>query len=177
MPFADLEGYSNGVHDTITPSLFKRAFQELCDASVAKEQNIFLALKPYFWDLTEYSSNDTSIALGIIYSDFHIIDTNAFHNGRLYKEGELVFVNHNSPNNIFIKKNVLLASVLANKAYSLSVNFIISSNYYFINTDKTIERLIIDFGDGMGFNEYNIEEGFSYLQEVNYLSSTYKCNY
>ncbi|MFV0599666.1 MAG: T9SS type A sorting domain-containing protein, partial [Bacteroidales bacterium] len=60
------------------------------------------------------------------------------------------------------------SSVLADKVYSLSVNFIISSNYYFRNTDKTIERLIIDFGDGIGFNEYNIEEGYSYLQEVNY---------
>lgn len=29
VPFADLEGYSNGVHDTINPSLFKRAYQEL----------------------------------------------------------------------------------------------------------------------------------------------------
>lgn len=168
VPFADLEGYSNGVHDTINPSLFKRAFQELCDASVAKEQNIFLALKPYFWNLTEYSSNDTSIALGIIYSDFHIIDTNAFHNGRLYKEGELVFVDHNNPNNIFTKKNVCLASVLANKAYSLSVNFIISSNYYFRNTDKTINHLIIDFGDGTGFREYAFNDKSNYSQDINY---------
>lgn len=61
-----------------------------------------------------------------------------------------------------------MASVLANKAYSLSVNFIISSNYYFSNTDKTINRLIVDFGNGEGFREYAFNDTANYFQNINY---------
>jgi len=82
IPFADLEKQNGVTNDTIDKSDFIQAYSELHRASNSD-------LKVFTIDVEElrnnifFNSNDSLVQIGIIYSDYSIIDTNVFNDNRL----------------------------------------------------------------------------------------------
>lgn len=123
VPFADLEnrnGYSN---DTLDKNDFIQAYSELHRASNFGLK-VFSMNVENLRNNINLSSNDSNIQLGIIYSDFSIIDTNSFYDGRLLIIDSTVYVNDTNTRNIFINKNTFLSSALSKTIYNnLSITF------------------------------------------------------
>lgn len=169
VPFADLEnknGYSN---DTLDKTDFIQAYSELHRAS-SSDMKVFSMNVENLRDNINLSSNDSTIQLGIIYSDFSIIDTNSFYDGRLLIIDSTVYVNDTNTRNIFINKNTFLSSALSKTLYNnLSITFNLNNLFMFNNTNKDINKIMIDYDNGQGFVSYNISNGIMITENINYL--------
>ncbi|MFV0500186.1 MAG: T9SS type A sorting domain-containing protein [Bacteroidales bacterium] len=161
---SDLERYCNTV-DTTDSKHFSQVYFELQNTSVG-ENKIF---ERDFDEIRSSIKGDSNkINIGLLFSDIHFIDTNAFYNNRLLIIDSLVYVNDTNPNPVFKQKTLFLASPLEDYCEELSLNFTLNGAIYFRNTDKNISLIEIDFGDGYGYKSYSIGDNFEILENIIY---------
>ena len=116
LPFAGLENKTGYNNDTLNNNIFFQAYFELFNAS-NPDLKVFSMNVESLKDKILLNSNDSLVPIGIIYSDYSIIDTNSFYDGRLFKIDTLVYVNDTNTRNIFINKNTFVASLLSQVKY------------------------------------------------------------
>ncbi|MBP1645022.1 MAG: hypothetical protein H6Q16_597 [Bacteroidetes bacterium] len=162
---ANLKNY-NDVPDTTNAKHFIQAYYELQNATVTKDKIFDRSIDELYLPMN--IPNDSNINIGIIYSDYHIIDTNAFYNGKLLIIDSSIYINDTNSNPLFTKKTLFLSSPLINYTHNLYLNFSINSDYYFKNTEISINKLLINFGDGLSFREFIIDSNFNIIQNIIY---------
>ncbi|MCK9198882.1 MAG: hypothetical protein M0P49_04700, partial [Bacilli bacterium] len=166
--FADLENRNGHSNDTLNKKDFIQAYSELSRAS-NPDLKAFSMNVENLNDNIFFNSNDSLVQIGIIYSDFTIIDTNSFNDGRLNIIDSFVFVNDTNTRNIFINKNTFIASALTSVIYdNLSITYNINNLFVFKNSLRNIDKILIDYDNGNGYYSYNVDGVVSILEDINY---------
>ena len=170
-PWSNLERFSNTL-DTTNARYFRNSYNEIQKSVINKDLQTFSLQSNY---LDFYNNDDTSIniPISIINSNFSIIDTNAFLNGKLYKIEEMVFVDENIQGDIFKNKRIFLSSPL--QIYfrtGNTLNFTINNFLCFQNANNdTLIKLMIDYDNGEGYKEYQITSNeFNFNEQVTYVN-------
>lgn len=167
--FADLanrDGYNN---DTLDKTDFIQAYSEL-NRSSNSDLKFFSMNVDNLRNNIDLSSNDSTIQLGVIYSDLSIIDTNSFNDGRLILIDSVIYVNDTNTRNIFINKNTFIATALSKTLYNnLSITFNLNNQFVYKNTNNEISKIMIDYDNGQGFIPYNINNEIMIVENISYL--------
>ena len=111
---SDLDMFNQQTTDTSSYSHFIQAYSELHRAVINHYINQQFSLG--IDSLKEKIENLSYIPIGIINAQYDIIDTNAFHNGKLYESNGLFYVNNAFGGSLFIPQYAILASPLIKEA-------------------------------------------------------------
>ncbi|NNK73033.1 MAG: T9SS type A sorting domain-containing protein [Flavobacteriaceae bacterium] len=142
---------------------FIQAYNELADADLHSTYPD----DPGFKSLIKESFNHSIVPIGLLMTEFEIIQPTALTDGRITASNQKLHINAVDRNSIFDKKSRLIAAPLRNQLRGNQVVFSITENLIWNATDVALNHLEIDFGNGEGFKRINIGANVA----VNYLRS------
>lgn len=168
IPFVNLEKQNGFNNDTLDKNDYIQAYSELHRAS-SSELKTFSESIESLRDNIFLNSNDSLVQIGVILSDYSIIDTNAFNDHRLKLIDSIVYVNDTNTRNIFINKKAFISSPLTLAIYNkLLISFNINNLFVFNNTTENINKILVDYNNGNGYYSYNINGEISILENIYY---------
>ncbi|MBP1629964.1 MAG: hypothetical protein H6Q15_857 [Bacteroidetes bacterium] len=167
-PFANLEKKSSQLDDTTNSINFIQSYSELKRSIINPNLQSFGLSIDDLRNNINSNSNDSVSPIGIIISDYSIIDTNSFNNGKIYFIDSIPYANDTNALGIFIKKNIFMATPLSTNFTNLSITFNVNSLFYFNSSLVALSNLQIDYGDGTGFHSYSSSQIFSISENIIY---------
>lgn len=114
------------------------------------------------------------IPLGLLYMDYHQLDTNSIADGLLAWSGKQLTDVPGRSRSPYLARQLFGATPLGNDHLSRHVSFVLDSAYWFTNSSLVLDRIEIDFGDGAGFRAVNWQQEISivYPDSGDYLITT-----
>lgn len=103
-----------------------------------------------------WRQQNNAVSLMLIYQNYQKIKENAFDDGLLTIDGLVIHDQTSDNGTPFDTKTAFALSPLLNRINNYSVLFELPSQFIFAITP--IDKLLIDFGDGMGFRQLNPDE-------------------
>ena len=159
--FSNVGVFNQQTTDTSSHSHFVQAYSELNRAVVNPSVNQSFSLETD--SLEERLKSISYIPIGIINAQYDIIDTNAFHSGKLYESNGLFYVNNVVNGSLFTQKQAILATPLIKQADSV-VQFGLSNLFIFENNAITVSSVSINFDDQYGLNKNKIQHNTIIIQ-------------
>lgn len=101
------------------------------------------------------------IPIAILLSDYETITPEAFKTNKVSQDAQGYLVRNTIDSTIFKRHNLSLAAPLRTKHKGLQTTFNISSSSIYNNTGQTIEKITIDFKDGLGFRTIELNKNIS----------------
>ena len=95
----------------------------------------------------------TNIPLALIYSEFDTFNENAKNNQLIFKNSNNQFERIESDLDIFDHHQILAAAALKPIQRGSEVVFKLSNNLFFNISEKVVNSIAINFGDGLGFQD------------------------
>jgi triacylglycerol esterase/lipase EstA (alpha/beta hydrolase family) len=149
-PIIDFDIYNEKIINNYS---FYQAYKAIAQGDL---QNRYLPLE----NLKEQSKQSyftNVIPLAIIHSDYESITNEALQNNRVTKDTEGYLIRTtNFP--VFEKKHISLTAPLRNSHKGLQTTFNLSASNVFNTTNHLIETIQIDFNDGSGFRNVNLNQ-------------------
>ncbi|RMG59194.1 MAG: hypothetical protein D6722_22640 [Bacteroidetes bacterium] len=122
----------------------------------------------------EALTEGSPIPLGLLYMEYHQLDTNSITDGLLAWSGKQLTDVPGRSRSPYLAHTLFGATPLRNDHLSRHVSFVLDSAYWFTNSSLGIDRIQIDFGDGAGFRAVNWQQEISivYPDSGDYLITT-----
>jgi hypothetical protein len=148
VPFAGLHYFNSTSSDTSSCSHFIQAYSELYRAALPGQNDLPISIDSLKNVCESFPEN--IVMLGLINSFYSFIDTNAYHDGRLYQDHGFWFQTTGSW--IFNRDITLIFSPLSKTARGPNIDFLFSNDFVFGNNQMgSIDSIFVDFADGQGF--------------------------
>ncbi|MDR3046296.1 MAG: hypothetical protein LBU51_01625, partial [Bacteroidales bacterium] len=144
--FAGLPYYNRQNSDTSSYWHFIQAYSELQRASLSTNSHL-----PIPVDSLKRISTPSTIPIAILNFDFGVIDTNAYHNRKLYQQDGLWYVDNSKSGSLFNSAQTFVIAPMREKLVGNNFTFELNSSLLFTNRSAEIANLFIDFDDGNGF--------------------------
>ncbi len=122
----------------------------------------------------EALTEGSPIPLGLLYMDYHQLDTNSIADGLLAWSGVQLTDVVGRSRSPYLARKLFGATPLRNSHLSRQVSFVLDSAYWFTNSSLGLDRIEIDFGDGAGFRVVDWQQEISlvYPDSGDYLVTT-----
>ncbi|MBT8256938.1 MAG: T9SS type A sorting domain-containing protein [Bacteroidia bacterium] len=150
-------------HDMFSTNNFFQGYNELAAADKNYRFKDFKELK----DAAAKSRLTGIIPIGLVYSEFEVINNVAFENGDVFMANGKLRKSAVSENPIFEIKQKLFAAPFRDRLKHRSLNFVLDGEFFVNTTQDRITDIRIDFDDGNGLRKVEIGQVIS----VNYSSS------
>ncbi len=147
--FSELAKESTNIFNT---NGFFQAYNELAQGD---SKNRFKAFQALLKAQKESYFNNI-IPIGIVYSEFDVINDSAIQNEEIKFLGSQFVKSPTATASIFEIKHKLFAAPFRSKIKGLSAIFNISDEFFLNTSDINISSIKIDFDDGMGLRKVNI---------------------
>ena len=161
-PVIDLDNYNNKPTNIYS---FYQAYKTIAQNDFQQRLKPLSSLK----EANKKSHFTNKIPLAILLSDYESITEQAFQNQAVTRDAQGYIIRSNTNDIIFKKKNITIAAPLRSKHKGLETTFSIASNHIFNTTEKTIEKIAVNFDDGQGFRTVSTNQNIqvSYLKAGN----------
>jgi len=106
-----------------------------------------------------------NIPLALIYSEYDVFNDNAKNNNLIFKNSDNTVGRTASDLNIFEYHNILVAAALKPIQRGSEVVFKLSSEMLFNTSEKSILQIEIDFGNGNGYQDLELDQSYEVLYE------------
>jgi hypothetical protein len=122
----------------------------------------------------EALTEGSPIPLGLLYMDYHQLDTSSIADSLLAWSGKQLTDVPGRSRSPYLARTLFGATPLRNRHLSRQVSFVLDSAYWFTNSGLGLDRIEIDFGDGIGFRAVNWQQEISivYPDSGDYLVTT-----
>ena len=107
----------------------------------------------------------TNIPLALIYSEFDTFNENAKNNQLIFKNSNNQFERIESDLDIFDHHQILAAAALKPVQRGSDVVFKLSNNLFFNISEKVVNSIAINFGDGLGFQSIELNQNYHVFYE------------
>ena len=162
--FSSLSLFDRDHSDTSSYWHFMQAYSELQRAAIQQ------TTLPISIDSLFVLNSFSEVSIGLINFDYGFIDTNVYHNGKLYNNNGFWYDNTSIQYPIFNSKQTIIVSPLKEVLEGTNFVFDINTLYLFSNRNPEIESLYIDFDDGMGYRNTTLPS----KEQVTYTSAGIK---
>ena len=108
----------------------------------------------------------TNIPLALIYSEYETFNDVAKNNQLIYKNSDNKFQRIQSNLDIFEHHQNFSAAALKPIQRGSEVTFNLASTLFFNTSNKTVNLLEIDFGDGVGYRTIQLDEDYNVVYET-----------
>jgi len=149
-PIIDLETFNT---KTVNNYNLYQAYKTLEQGDLEKRFLPLQSLK----EQSKQSYFTNVIPLAVIYSDFEIISDEALQNNAVTKDAEGYLIKNGNVS-IFETKHITLTAPLRSSSKGLQTTFNLSASNIFNTTNQVIEHVEIDFNDGSGFRQINLDQ-------------------
>ena len=156
LSFGNLTKYDSRIAfpDTSNFSHLLRAYSEIYRAAFQP-----MPMMMQMDSLKQRIENDTShIQIGILHFDFNTFDTSVFRQKLYFDSDSIIREDVSNINSLYEKNSLLVASPLIHVLTKRNAAFKINSRYYFDNTLNKIRVFSVDFDDGVGFRQVELND-------------------
>ena len=108
----------------------------------------------------------TNIPLALIYSEYETFNDVAKNNQLIYKNSDNKFQRIQSNLDIFEHHQIFSAAALKPIQRGSEVTFNLATTLFFNTSNKTVNLLEIDFGDGVGYRTIQLDEDYNVVYET-----------
>jgi hypothetical protein len=108
-------------------------------------------------NIEAYGKWKSAFPIGILHFDFKQIDPAAVNTGAFAQDADYLREVNVTPNS-YLSQKAFVASCMTDNIYGDNVYFIIPSWLYITNTNKKIQSVSVDFGNGEGYKSVALDE-------------------
>ncbi|WP_170233968.1 T9SS type A sorting domain-containing protein [Bizionia myxarmorum] len=150
-PVVDITDYNHKINNTYS---FYQAYKAIAQNDFENRLKPLSNLKKQ----SEQSQLDHRVPLAILHSDFESITEHAMRSQAITRDAQGSILRRDSNENIFEKKSISIASPLLTNHKGLNTTFTLTENNVINTTENAIERISINFDDGLGFRSVTANE-------------------
>ena len=147
----DITSYN---HKAINTSSFYQAYKTIAQGDFQERLLPVESLK----EQSKQSYFTNIIPLAILHSTFESITETAMRNHIVTRDAQGNLLRTNSETPIFEKSTITTAAALRTKTKGLQTTFRLDASNVFNTTENTIQNIAIDFNDGKGFRNINLNQ-------------------
>jgi hypothetical protein len=172
LSYAEFLNYRGSSDDSImSNTIFRQIYSELYEFDEGSSQ--MMSFEDVDQNYTSYFDLNKALPISIFNYKYNMLDTIAYINGEFYYDS--LTYNKFLPADGFssiplIESKLFCGSVLKNFIIGQNIKFVIASDFIFTNTDLIINYFEVDFDDGNGYRDVNVNSNVN----VNYSNSGIK---